>query len=306
MPGFYGNNNTATATPANFVPEYWSGKLLARFYESTVLPRIINTDYEGEIKDSGSTVRIRRTPKVTITDHKPAGTPGYNPATDDIVYEELDAEEIQMDIDQAKRFAFKVDDVLKAQADISIVGEAMKDAAQGMKIVVERETFSYMHSGVHAANVIGSDAAPIEVNAENILDYLMLMGQRLDEANIPESGRFVIIPPWIATKMKTSELRMANLTGDSTSPLRNGLVGGIDRFEVYQSNLLPKVGASSAVTAIIGGTKAFASFATQVTKTETVRLQTQFGDGVRGMQVYGRKVVQPTAGLCLYAIPKAA
>ncbi len=302
---FYSNQNLASASPANFVPEYWSGKMLARFYESTILPSLVNTDYEGEIKASGSTVRIRRPPVVVVKDYKPSGTPGYDPVADGITYDELSAEEIVMEINQAKMYAFKVDDVLAAQADIKIVSEAMKDAAQNMKIVVERETFEYMYTGVDAANQVGSDVAPEVVGANNIMEYVLELGQRLDEANIPEEGRYLVIPPWMASRAKNSDLRQVSVTGDNKSPLRNGVVGQLDRFTIYQSNLLPQVsdGAGGFSTAVIGGTKAFCSFATQIVKTEDVRLEKQFGDGVRGLQVYGRKVVQPKAGLVLFAKP---
>lgn len=305
MATFYGSNNTGAATPANFVPEYWSGKMLARFYESTILPSLVNTDYEGEIKSSGSTVRIRRPPVVAVKDYKPSGVEGYDPAVDGITYDELSAEELTMEINQAKMYAFKVDDVLKAQSDIKIVSEAMRDAAQNMKIQVERETFAYMYTGVHAANMIGTDADPVTVGANNVMEYVLELGQKLDEANIPESGRYIVIPPWLASRVKNSDLRQANVTGDAKSPLRNGVVGQLDRFTVYQSNLLPQVddGQGGKSTAIIGGTKAFTSFATQIVKTEDVRLERQFGDGVRGLQVYGRKVVQPKAGLVMFAKP---
>jgi hypothetical protein len=313
MSTFYGNNNLGAPAAANFVPEYWSLKMLARFYESTILPQLVNTDFEGEIKAAGSTVRIRRPPVVVVKDYKPSGTAGYDPLVDGITYDELDAEEIVMEINQAKMYAFKVDDVLKAQADINIVSAAMKDAAQNMKIQVERETFEYMYTGVDAANQIGSDVKPEVVGADNVMEYVLELGQKLDEANIPESGRYIVIPPWLASRVKNSDLRQVSTTGDAKSPLRNGLVGQLDRFNVYQSNLLPRPvdaagnpildASGMQSTVILGGTKAFTSFATQVVKTEDVRLEKQFGDGVRGLQVYGRKVVQPTAGICMFAVP---
>ena len=117
-------------------------------------------------------------------------------------------------------------------------------------------------------------------------------GQQLDENNIPEEDRFMIINPAVASVLKQSELRQAYLTGDSVSPLRNGYIGMVDRFKVYVSNNLS---TTSGVTSGLYGHPKAVAFASQMTNTETVRLESSFGDGVRGLSVYGYKVILPTA-----------
>jgi hypothetical protein len=120
----------------------------------------------------------------------------------------------------------------------------------------------------------------------------------------------LVLPPWICSMIKKSDLQNANQSGDSTSIARNGKLGIIDRFTIYQSNNLPIRGDDGAVAAaadadaqykIMGGTTQFATFASQFVKTETLRLESRFGDAIRGLKVYGYKVVQPTSGVLLNA-----
>ena len=114
----------------------------------------------------------------------------------------------------------------------------------------------------------------------------------LDENNCPESGRFLVIPARMAGLIKKSELKDASLSGDSQSVMRNGRLGMIDRFTVYVSHNL---NVSSGKFSIIGGTKMGFTFASQMTEMETIRSESTFGDIIRGLQVYGYKVVKPEA-----------
>jgi len=118
------------------------------------------------------------------------------------------------------------------------------------------------------------------------------MGTVLDEANAPESDRFIVIPAKLANLIKKSELRDASLSGDSTSVLRNGRLGTIDRFTIYVSHNLYVSGGEYS---IIAGHKMGFTFASQMTEMETIRSERAFGNVVRGLQVYGYKVVKPEA-----------
>ena len=209
-------------------------------------------------------------------------------------------------------FAFKVDDVLTAQSDIQLVNEATRDAGERMKIAVDSDVLKGIYSGVSAGNIIGGStyAAASQVTKANVIDFIIDMGNKLDEADQAETGRWLVLPPWICSMIKKSELQNANEAGDSTSIARNGKLGIIDRFTIYQSNNLPLVGddgvnaAASDADAqykILGGTTQFATFASQFVKTETLRLESRFGDAIRGLKVYGYKVVQPTSGVLLNA-----
>jgi hypothetical protein len=132
----------------------------------------------------------------------------------------------------------------------------------------------------------GTNASPI--------DYILRCGQVLDEQNIPETGRFMVIPAWLAARIKASDLKDASLAGDGTSILRNGRLGMIDRFSLYVSNLNTDSELAGAWP-ILFGTKSGLTFASQFTKMETIRSERTFATLVRGLQVFGQKVVQGKA-----------
>ena len=269
---------TYAANQGGFIPEVFSKLLQAKFYKTSVLPAISNTDYEGEISGQGDKVHIRTVPNVTVADY-----------TGTVSYADLTTSTVELLIDQAKSYAFKIDDVLSAQGDIDMLAEASKDAAEQMRIAVETDVLANVVTG---ATTIGAQTT---ITSSNILANILDIAKDLDELNIPEEGRFIVLPPSMISLLKQSELRQAYLTGDATSPLRNGQVGQVDRFTVFQSNMLytPSTGTDATYTHVLAGHPKAITFASQFTNTETVRLESTFGDGVRGLKVYGRKVVTP-------------
>lgn len=279
--GGWVNNNAA-----GFVPDIFSKKLQAKFYAGSVLEQVTNNDYEGEISGQGSKVVIRTVPNITVANY-----------TGTISYQDVTTSTIELLIDKAKSYAFKVDDVLKAESDIAFWDEAARDASEQMRIAVETDVLGNIVAGVQAGNVVDVTTTP---TASNILDPILEAARILDEDNIPDSDRFLVVSPKVIELLKKSDLKFAYLTGDSASPLRNGKVGMIDRFTVYQSNLLAAgAGGDAGKRLCLAGHKKFACFASQFTNTETVRLESSFGDGVRGLKVYGYKVVHPTCGVAL-------
>ena len=272
--------STGTTSEVNFIPEIFSKLLQAKFYKASVLPAISNTDYEGEISGQGDKVTIRTVPAVTINDY--AGT---------ISTQELTTAKVELLIDKAKYYSFKIDDVLAAQADINLLEAASNDAAEGMRVAVETSVLSSVVTG---ATTTGAQTT---ITSSNVLTSILGMAKDLDELNIPEEGRFIVLSPEFVSLLKQSELRQAYLTGDDTSPMRNGKVGMVDRFTVYQSNMLytPGSGTDSGYTHVLAGHPKAISFASQFTNTETNRMETTFGDQVRGLKVYGSKVVVPDA-----------
>ena len=275
--------STGTTSEVNFIPEVFSKLLQAKFYKQSVLPAISNTEYQGEISGQGDKVIIRTVPAVTINDY--AGT---------VTNQELTTGTVEMLIDKAKYYSFKIDDVLKAQADINLLEAASGDAAEGMRIAVETDVLS---SVIGDATTTGAQTT---ITSSNILGEILELSKALDELNIPEEGRFIVLSPEFVSMLKQSELRQAYLTGDGTSPLRNGQVGMVDRFTVYQSNMLhtPASGTDAGYTHVLAGHPKAISFASQFTNTETVRLESTFGEAVRGLKVYGSKVVNPDC-LCV-------
>ena len=262
----------------HFIPEVFSKKLQAKFYAQTMLSEVTTNEYEGEISGLGNKVNIRTVPAVTVADY-----------TGSLSYSDVTSSTIELNIDKAKSYAFKVDDILREQADIDFMNEAANDAAQNMKIAIEQDVFANVAAGSSLTDV---SATPANLTSSNILVFILDAGQTLYENNIPEDNRYMIISPAAATLLKQSELRQAYLTGDNVSPLRNGFIGTVDRFNMYVSNNL--VTASGVTSGLYGHPKAIA-YASQMTNTESVRLESSFGDGVRGLAVYGYKVVLPTA-----------
>lgn len=285
----------------NFIPEIWSGKLIENFYDATVLSAISNTDYEGEIKRQGDTVNIRTQPNITIRDY----VKGQN-----LVVENPDKPKIQLLIDKGEYFACVEDDIDKVQSDIKLMDMWSKDASEQMKIKIDQRVLTDILPDIHALNKgatagavsaafnLGTSGSPITVTKDgaggtvSVVDLIVDMGTVLDEANCPESGRFLVIPARMANLIKKSELKDASITGDSQSVVRNGRLGQIDRFTLYVSHNL---NVSSGKYSIIAGTKMGLTFASQMTEMETIRSETTFGDIVRGLQVYGYKVVKPEA-----------
>jgi hypothetical protein len=285
----------------NFIPEIWSGKLIENFYDATVLAAISNTDYEGEIRQYGDTVNIRTTPEITIRSYVKGQT---------LTVENPDKPKLQLVIDKGEYFACVEDDIDKVQSDINLMDTWSKDASERMKIKIDQRVLTDMLVDIAATNKgatageqsasfnLGTTGAPLTVTKDgassttSVIDLLVDMGTVLDEANAPEADRFVVIPAKMAGLIKKSELKDASLTGDSQSIVRNGRLGMVDRFTIYVSHNLF---VSSGKYNIIAGHKMGFTFASQMTNMETIRSESTFGNIIRGLQVYGYKVVKPEA-----------
>jgi hypothetical protein len=308
-PAIYPSGGTGNAFQTNgFIPEIWSGKLVEKFYNSTVLSAIANTDYEGEIKGQGDRVRIRTKPTITINDYLADGT---------LALERPEGNDITLYIGNAKYFNTILDDVMDVQSDLDALSMWSDDAAQQLKITVDTDVLGGILGGANASNRgatagsisgalnLGVTTSPLSVVSRSpgageveILDVILRMGQALDEQNIPEEGRWIILPVWAISQLKFSDLRQAYLTGDSTTPLRNGRVGMVDRFTIYSSNLLPTGvagGLAAGEFAVYAGHAHGLTFASQVSKVETLRSEMAFGQILRGLQVYGYQIVDNTA-----------
>jgi len=307
--GYYTSGSTTDAYAGKFIPEIWSGKLQAKFYSSTVLAEITNNDWEGEIRDMGDKVQIRTIPNITINNY----TKGLTLAT-----EVPTTSLVELNIDQGKYFQVVVDDVDKIQSDLSLMDIFTNDASQQLKINIDTAVLLGIKGGASADNRgttagkfsnidLGSSSGTktaILVEKGDVIDHIVEMGQVLDEQSAPEEGRWLVINPAIASRIKTSDLKDASITGDTQTPLRNGRLGMIDRFTVYVSNLLPTdstsvagEGSDTSVTgtAIYAGTKDAITFASQISNVETLRSTATFGNIVRGLNVFGYKVVKPEA-----------
>jgi len=283
-----------------YIPEIWSLNTLVKFYKATVFGAIANTDYEGEIKKFGDIVHIRTVPDITINDY----TVGQN-----LTYERPQGSVVDLLIDKGKYYAMAINMVEMKQADIAYVEKWTDDAGQQMKIKIDADILANVYADVDASNAgakagaesesydMGAAGAPVGLDKTNILDFIVDMGSVLDEANIPEAGRWLVLPPLFTGMIKKSDLKDASMTGDAQSVVRNGRLGIIDRFTLYASNQIATTSDASGHTAynVIAGVKAAITFASQLTNNETIKNPNDFGDLMRGLQVYGYETIKGDA-----------
>lgn len=294
---------TAASYPqyeGTFIPEIWAGALTEKFYTSTVFAEISNTKYEGEISGHGSKVIIRARPDIEIYDYVKGQDLSVQVPTGTVV---------ELNIDKGKYFNFKCDDIDAHQSDVKIMSEFTDDATSQMKIKIDLGILADVYASAHADNSgatagrisnninLGVVNTALQVTASTVLGFLVDMGTVLDEQDIPEDDRFVVLPAWVCGMVKKSDLKDASLAGDGTSILRNGRIGMIDRFTIYRSNQVDTTIDSGPVTTweVIAGHKSALTFASQMTNMETLRSEKTFGNLVRGLNVYGYKVEIPKA-----------
>jgi hypothetical protein len=288
-----------TSMSGSYIPEIWSLKTLVKFYTATVFGEIANTDYEGEIQKFGDKVQIRIIPDITIRD--------YN-IGQKLIRERPATSKITLDIDKGKYYSMSVNLVEMKQADIAYVEKWTDDAGEQLKIAIDANILANVYSDAHASNAgatagyrsssynMGVSGTPYGLDKTNILDFIVDMGSVLDEQDVPEMDRKMVLPTLLCGMIKKSDLKDASLTGDAVSPMRNGRIGMLDRFTVYRSNQIATA-SSGGETAyeIIACHKSAITFASQLTDQRTIPNPDDFGDLMEGLQVYGYKVIKPEA-----------
>ena len=303
-----------TAYSGTFIPVLWSGKLAQKFYAATVFGEIANTDWQGDISGMGDTVVINTIPTITISNY----SVGQN-----LSYEVPAPSTIQLVINKGKYFGVNVNNVLELQTKPKLMDMFTNDASMQMKIKIDQDvllgTFNQGSAGNQGAAAgqisggynLGTDTAPVTLTAANILQNITALSSVLDEANVPETDRWLIITPTERQLLMQSNAAQAQFMGDASSMLRNGKIGMIDRFTVYVSNLTPRAAANTTWTgsgntsakrhAIMAGHMSAITFASQIAKVESLQNPNDFGTLVRGLNVYGYHVTQPNALALLVA-----
>jgi hypothetical protein len=272
-----------------FRPEIWSAALLVALRKKLVYaqPGVVNRDYEGEITQAGDTVRITSISDPTI------GT--YVPNVTAIAPEELTDAQRTLVVDQAKYFAFFVDDVDARQAKGDVMPTAMARAAY--KLADQADQFvAGLYTGIQSANAVNAGAAiapalPTTAASEEVYNKVLVpLKVLLDQANVQSEGRWVVVPPWMHGLLLMSSLfsRFDGAGADAAG--RNGLIGRAAGFEIMISNNVPLITTDFA---IIAGVDSALSFAEQVNKTEAYRPEAKFADAVKGLYLYGGKLVRP-------------
>lgn len=263
----------------NFIPEVWSAAILEALRAKLVFPSLCNRDYEGDIREAGDTVHITGYNDVTVHEY----VRGKAITVDDVT----DKEAAVLKIDKSDYFAFKVNDLDKAQAKADMTGKFTNSAAYNMMKNVENYISNLMDTAVDTPAKTVAVGTPADA-------YLAVVeaGRKLDVQNVSDEGRWLVVSPdFYALLLQDSRFIEGAEAGHNT--LLNGVVGQVRGFTVVKSNNVPHKSASPDTQSILAGTNAAVTFAQQVSNVEAMRMQTDFADMVRGLDLYGAKVIRP-------------
>ena len=297
-------NSVSGQTNSFFLPSIYSKKVLNFFRKSSVVEAITNTDYAGEISAYGDSVKIIKEPTITVYDYTRGSDTTSTKLTD---------QEITLVVDSAKAFKFIVDDIETNMSHVNFKEVASSSAAYSLKDAYDAAVLSTMFSGVSASgpdHVIGADAAAgtggvaettasvdLGVASEvDPLDLMARMARLLDDQSVPEENRWFVASPDFYEELSQSASKLLSVDYNAgQGSIRNGLVssGKLRGFDMYKSNNVPSV--STATGQCLGGHMSSTATANTILSTEVIRDPSSFGDIVRGLHVYGAKVLRDDA-----------
>lgn len=273
----------------SFIPELWNARLLYALEKAHVAANLVNRNYEGEIRQQGDTVHINSIGAVTVDD--------YTRNTDIDDPEVLTTTDQTLTIDQAKYFNFQIDDVDAAQVAGDMMDTAMQRAAYALNDAADAFLLQTIATGVDTNNKIGGSAA-IALTAENIYENIVALKTKLDKANVPTTGRYIVVPPEIhALLLLDDRFVKASDGGTANDTLLNGEVGRVAGFTVYMSN---NVKYTTDHWEIPASVQTSTTYAEQIVSTEAYRMEKRFADAVKGLHVYGAKVTDGKQIAVLY------
>ena len=275
----------------NFLPIIYSQKVQKFFRTASVVEDITNTDYAGEIENFGDTVNIIKEPTITVSSYTRGGQINIQNLADD---------QLQLTVDQANAFAFKVDDIEERQSHINFEALATSSGAYALKDSYDENVIAAMFSG--AGTTVGSDGSGTDTgfgsSETDPTDILANSAKRLHAADVPTDNRWFLGTPEFYEQLgqASAKLMDASVTGDGTSPLRNGNVmdGQVNGFRLYMTNNFAASSTSNYFKVMFGHMSSTAT-ANQIAKTEVVRDPDSFADIVRGLHIFGRKVLRTEA-----------
>ena len=302
-------NSVSGQTNSFFLPKIYSKKVLNFFRKASVVEAITNTDYAGEISAFGDSVRIIKEPVISVSDYTRGSDTTQTKLTD---------QEISLVVDSAKAFKFIVDDIETNMPHVNFKEVATSSAAYALRDSYDAAVIATMFSGVSTSSpdhVLGADASAATQtmgqhqggsNAIDLtgsdgtgtdpLDVMSFMAKLLDEQSIPEEGRWFVAPPSFYNELAQSGSKLLSVDFNAgQGSIRNGLVssGKLRGFDMYKSNNV--AAASTATGKIMAGHISSTATAQTIISTEVLRDPSSFGDIVRGLHVYGAKVLRPEA-----------
>ena len=282
----------------NWLPAIYSQKVQKFFRTASVVEDITNTDYAGEIEAYGDTVNIIKEPTISVASYTRGGQINIQNLADD---------QLQLVVDQANAFAFKVDDIEERQAHVNWEALATSSGAYALKDSYDENVIAAMVSG--AGTTVGSDGSGTDTgfgsSETDPTDILANAAKRLHAADVPTDNRWFLGTREFYEQLgqASAKLMDASVTGDGTSPLRNGSVlnGLVNGFKLYMTNNFAASSTSNYYKVLYGHMSSTAT-ANAIAKTEVVRDPDSFADIVRGLHVFGRKVLRSEALQCRHLL----
>lgn len=276
-----------------FVPRIWGARLLENLHKAQVFAGVVNHDYEGDIKAYGDQVQISAIGPVTGFT--------YTKNTDMSTAQVLDGASTILNINQAFAYNFAIDDIDKRQQQPKLMNEAMKEAAY----IISNDFDTYIAglytdgaiTGTGNGYILGTDGTPITVSTvstdKNAFEVLIDLNVALDTFNVPDDSRWVVVPPWFAGLL-VKDVRFSSYgTLANRATALAGEVGNIGGFRVFKSNNVKNT--TDTKYKIMAGYDGTITAANNIVENEAFRNVKQFGDIMRGLHVYGVKVVRPSA-----------
>ena len=282
----------------NWLPVIYSQKVQKFFRTASVVEDITNTDYAGEIENFGDTVNIIKEPTISVASYTRGGQINIQNLADD---------QLQLVVDQANAFAFKVDDIEERQSHVNWEALATSSGAYALKDSYDENVIAAMVSG--AGTTVGSDGSGTDTgfgtSEEDPANILANAAKRLHGNDVPTDNRWFLGTPEFYEQLGNSSAKLmdASVTGDSKSPLRNGnvLEGRVNGFKLYMTNNFAASTTSNYYKVLYGHMSSTAT-ANAIAKTEVVRDPDSFADIVRGLHVFGRKVLRSAALQCRHLL----
>jgi len=267
----------------SFIPEIWSALMLTTLKKNLVYaqPGVVNRDYEGDIANAGDTVRIRSLSRPTI------GT--YSKGSTTITPEQLTDAQRALYIDQSKYFAFELDDIDAAQSVGGELTTALTEATYGLRDVADQYVAG-LYTQAQSANQLGTISVTTAAGAYTVLRQLRTA---LNKANVPMENRYVVVPPFFEGLLLEDDRFVRVDASGSDQGLRNGIIGRALGFDVMMSNNAPLVTGDD--WAVQAGHPSAIAYAESIVKVESYRPQDAFSDAIKGLHVYGAKVIRPDA-----------
>lgn len=275
-----------------FIPQIWSAKILETLDKTLVYNKLFNTDYEGEIQAAGDTVHIAQVGDVTIKTF----TCGQDIAAPDAV----NITDNTLVINQGSYFNISVCDVDEAQSKLNLIDAATQRAGYGFSDSCDQYLGELLASSGTAVDGLGTKTAPIAITKDNAYSTLVDMKTALDLANLPKAERYAVVPPEFEGLMLLDSRFVAVGTDASNDRLTEGTIYRAAGFDILVSNNVPYesdggAGKDTEVFKLVATSPMQGTFAQQILKTEAYRPEKRFEDAVKGLHVYGAKVLRPAA-----------